>query len=239
MPEEAEAPFCLCLAGPNGSGKSTITKGLRQLHALNNWIDPDVVANEIRAAQPSVSEEQISAIAFGIARNRRVEFAQNLADFGFETVFSHPSNSDFLDTLKQVGYTVHLYFVCTDDPLINVGRVRNRHHLGGHDVPEDRIIARYFRALDGLRQCLRRFDRVVLVDNSAALTPGRAIGELRTSSGQTTSMELYPRPHLPDWVIDTVRGFQRSALGPIMQTERPYWRNETDRRLLFSQFLTP
>jgi predicted ABC-type ATPase len=39
-------------------------------------------------------------------------------DFGFETVFSHKSNADFLEALKTLGYEVHLYFVCTEDPRI-------------------------------------------------------------------------------------------------------------------------
>jgi predicted ABC-type ATPase len=56
--------------------------------------------------------------AFATARNRRVDFAQGLLDFGFETVFSHKSNADFLEALKTLGYEVHLYFVCTEDPRI-------------------------------------------------------------------------------------------------------------------------
>jgi predicted ABC-type ATPase len=88
------------LAGPNGSGKSTLTAQIRTINSLENWIDPDVVAREM-GDEPA---------AFVVARNRRVDFAQGLLDFGFETVFSHESNADFLEALKTLGYEVHLYF---------------------------------------------------------------------------------------------------------------------------------
>ena len=227
---EETAPFCLCLAGPNGSGKSTVTKGLRQVHQLDNWIDPDVVAERVRDEyRGRMSQSDISQTAFSLARTERLEYASKLTSFGFETVFSHISNVDFLDALKTLGYVVHLYFICTDDPKINVGRVRNRHDLGGHDVPEDKIIDRYYRALDHLRQSTRRYDRIVLIDNSAALTPGQAIGQIVNGGG--TKIEMFPRPHLPDWVIDTTRAFQRFALGARMVAENSDYKDDPGRRM--------
>jgi len=227
------------LAGPNGSGKSTATKGIRQVLQLDNWIDPDVVAQQILAQYgETIGELQASQIAFETARNMRIEYARGLQSFGFETVFSHISNAEFLDALKTLGYVVHLYFVCTDDPQINIGRVRNRHSLGGHDVPEDRIVDRYYRALGHLSQCTRRFDRIVLIDNSAAQTPGQAIGEIRNEG--EISIELFPRPHLPDWVLSAAltQAFERTMLGPdMLYTNSYYDNNPTGRNDLLNQFL--
>ena len=179
-------PFCLCLAGPNGSGKSTFTKRIRQLHPLDRWIDPDVVA-------ASIGDE---ATAFAAARNQRVEFAQDLLDFGFETVFSHISNADFLDALKTLGYAVHIYFVCTDDPAINVGRVKNRVRLGGHDVPENKIVERYGRALENLLYSVKKFDRIVLIDNSSANGRVQCFDRLYYS-GQARAAGKRPQHGLP------------------------------------------
>jgi predicted ABC-type ATPase len=224
---ESARPFCLCLAGPNGSGKSTLTAQIRTIHSLENWIDPDVVAREMG--------DELAA--FGAARNRRVDFAQGLFDFGFETVFSHSSNSDFLEALKIIGYEVHLYFVCTDDPRINVNRVSNRVRLGGHDVPTDRIFDRYSRALDNLVLSVGQFDRIVLFDNSSIDGAGRVVGEIANTLEPRVT--LNPKPQLPGWATSTVsRAYTRGQPEPAsMLPENTWYKNDPDRRKeLLNQF---
>jgi predicted ABC-type ATPase len=120
-------PFCLCLAGPNGSGKSTYAAALKS--RLPDWIDPDEIAAQL--AGGGIVTGDISNAAFRAARNRRVDYAEKLGDFGFETVFSHGSNVAFLRALRRIGYTVHLYFIATEYAQINIGRVRNRAARGG------------------------------------------------------------------------------------------------------------
>jgi predicted ABC-type ATPase len=224
---ESTRPFCLCLAGPNGSGKSTLTAQIRTLNSLENWIDPDIVAREM-GDEPA---------AFAAARNRRIDFAQGLFDFGFETVFSHRSNADFLEALKTLGYEVHLYFVCTDDPRINVNRVSNRVRLGGHNVPTDKIFDRYSRALDNLVLSVGKFDRIVLFDNSSVDGAGRVVAEIRNAPAPRVA--LYPRPHLPAWITSTVsRAYTRGQPEPApMLPENPWYTDNSERRKeLLNQF---
>jgi predicted ABC-type ATPase len=45
-------------------------------------------------------------------------------------------------------------------------RVRSRVHLGGHDVPVDKIVSRYARSLDLLLPAIRQSNRAYLFDNS-------------------------------------------------------------------------
>jgi predicted ABC-type ATPase len=61
---------------------------------------------------------------------------------------------------------VQMFFVATDDPLINVSRVVNRMAKGGHDVPVDKIIEPYKRVLDMLPDALRLCDAATIFDNS-------------------------------------------------------------------------
>jgi len=72
------------------------------------------------------------------------------SSFSFETVFSHPSKVDFLADAKNAGFKIYLYFVATENPIINQERVQIRVDLGGHDVPKDKIISRYHRTMDYL-----------------------------------------------------------------------------------------
>ena len=88
------------------------------------------------------------------------------ASFTCETVMSHPGKVALLEQAQRLGYRTYLYFVATDDPEINVSRVRNRVGLGGHPVPEDKIISRYHRSLALLLEAIKHTSRAYIFDNS-------------------------------------------------------------------------
>ena len=75
-----------------------------------------------------------------------------------------------------------MYYIATDDPIINISRVRNRVRLGGHSVPDDKVIARYGRSLGLLPEAIRHTDQAYIFDNSgpsqvwlAEVTDGRLL----------------------------------------------------------------
>jgi len=86
--------------------------------------------------------------------------------FTFETVMSSPDKVAFLKKAQERGFRTYLYFIATEDPAINISRVENRVKLGGHPVPHDKIIARYYRSLDLLVEAVRYSDRAYIFDNS-------------------------------------------------------------------------
>ena len=81
---------------------------------------------------------------------------------------SSPDKVALLQHAKQTGYRTYLYFIATEDPEINVSRVRARVHLGGHDVPTDKIISRYWRSIDSLVPAIRETNRAYSFDNTGA-----------------------------------------------------------------------
>lgn len=116
----------------------------------------------------------------------RRKLLKRKATFTFETVMSHPGKVALLAEAQRAGYRTYLYFVATDDPEINVSRVRNRVGLGGHPVPEDKIVSRYHRSLDLLMEAIKHTNRAYIFDNStdnadrklawvAEITDGRAL----------------------------------------------------------------
>ena len=86
--------------------------------------------------------------------------------FTFETVMSSADKISFLQKAQQRGFRTYLYFVATDDPIINISRVRNRVRLGGHPVPDDKVISRYARSLGLLLEAIRHSNRAYIFDNS-------------------------------------------------------------------------
>ena len=118
---------------------------------------------------------------------RQKLLAQNIS-FTFETVMSHPNKVALLAQAQAAGYRTYLYFIATDDPAINISRVRSRVKLGGHAVPEDRIEPRYHRSLELLMEAIRHTNRAYVFDNSgdnrkhtwlAEITEGREL-EMKT-----------------------------------------------------------
>ena len=132
-----------------------------------------------------------------IADFLRQKLIQQRISFTFETVMSSPDKVLLLEAAQRLGYRTYLYYVATEDPVINISRVRTRVRLGGHDVPEDKIVSRYGRSLRLLKEAIRHSNRAYLFDNSghehvwlAEITEGETL-ELKTD-------------HVPKWFIDAV-----------------------------------
>ena len=81
-------------------------------------------------------------------------------------MLSTDRNLELLRQAKELGYEIHAVFVLTNNPSINVKRVRARVEAGGHDVPEEKIISRYEKSLRNLSQLIRIADHTRVIDNS-------------------------------------------------------------------------
>lgn len=86
--------------------------------------------------------------------------------FTFETVMSHRSKVNVLESAQAMGCRTYLYYVATDDPAINISRVKNRVKLNGYDVPSDVVEMRYYRSLELLVDAIRHTNRAYIFDNS-------------------------------------------------------------------------
>ena len=104
-----------------------------------------------------------ASVAADFIRHKLLETGTS---FTFETVMSSPDKVAFLQKAKQRGYRTYLYYVATEDPIINILRVQRRVSVGGHPVPEDKIVARYSRSLDLLVDAIRHTNRAYIFDNS-------------------------------------------------------------------------
>lgn len=86
--------------------------------------------------------------------------------FTFETVMSSRDKVDFMEEARRRGYRVYLYFVATDDPEINLDRVRRRVMLGGHPVPDDKVRERYKKSIGLMTEACDVSHRAYIFDNS-------------------------------------------------------------------------
>jgi predicted ABC-type ATPase len=197
----------LVFAGPNGSGKSTLTDHLIDAGIdFGEYINPDRIAATLDLPEPARSKQ-----AQAIADFQRERCLTGLLNFSFETVMSHPSKVEFMVRADDAGYDVVLYFVCTSDPEINIRRVENRVTGGGHDVPHERIVARYWRTLELLPHAALVARRTVLFDNSALVgyLANSLLPNLKTGLRPVAEMirdgkdyEIVLEADVPAWVFE-------------------------------------
>ena len=147
-------PEIIVFAGPNGSGKSTITK-------MANIIEPYINADDIKRASHCSDIE--AAVKADEMRNELIDEGKS---FTFETVLSTDRNLKLLKRAKEQGYFIRCIYVLTANPQINVSRVFVRTQSGGHDVPKEKILSRYDKALKLIPELLELCDICHIYDNS-------------------------------------------------------------------------
>ena len=129
----------------------------------------------------------------------RRKLLEKRVSFSFETVMSAPDKVALLEKAQELGYRTYLYYIATEDPAINVARVKSRVLSGGHDVPEDKIVSRYARSLDLLLEAVRHTNRAYLFDNSRQ--GGEQLFVAEITDGCDMEMKCDP---LPSWFRDAV-----------------------------------
>ena len=131
----------------------------------------------------------------------RLEFLRLKISFTFETVMSHVSKVEFLQEAKRQGFKTYLYYVSTVDPMINIARVKYRVSVGGHPVPEQKIVERYYRSMDLLMHAVDASDRTYFFDNSSDGEKAAFIAEIQ--SAETLKMNPDVQ-QLPWWFAEKV-----------------------------------
>lgn len=185
-------PSLVLLAGPNGAGKST----LYQTRVAPSFAGPFVNADLIQRDELKDASMEASYRAAEIAAERRASLLDARKSFVTETVFSHPSKLDIITDARTRGYIIVVMHVGVDGPDLSVARVRGRTEEGGHNVPEEKIRARYDRGQPLIRQAVLRADRGMVFDNSKLNQPPHLV--LLFASGRLAQAEAV----LPDWVVN-------------------------------------
>lgn len=135
-----------------------------QEKAKSEGFEIDLIFKNNKILNPNNSTNSYEAsVLVDFIRN---ELLNQGRKFTFETVMSHSSKVEFLKKAKTNGYKNYLYFVCTDYPEINIERVRQRVELGGHPVPEEKIVSRYYRSLELLKSAVAETYRTFIFDNT-------------------------------------------------------------------------
>ena len=160
-----ERPKLLIIGGPNGAGKTTVTSQILKHEWVEGceYINPDFIARD-KYGDWNSQEMIFKAVKF--AEKQRENCLINRSSLIFETVLSAPDKINFIQRAKQRDYFVRLFFICTDNPQINALRIAQRVMHGGHDVPIQKIISRYYKSIANCILLSKIVDRLYVYDNS-------------------------------------------------------------------------
>ena len=159
MGEESmhDKPMIFVFAGANGSGKSTMTDLILPTLGSIRYINADNIK-----ASSSLSDMDAAKLAESLREESLIE----RCNFAFETVMSTDRNLNLLKRAKKLGYFVKVVYVVTESPDINKVRVSSRADSGGHSVPEDKIVSRYYKSQSLMPEVIGVSDICHIYDNS-------------------------------------------------------------------------
>ena len=184
-------PLLILLAGPNGAGKSTFF----DLHLARYGI-PFINADRIALETFGNQEPETSIPSAQLAETLRREMLNEGRSFISETVLSDPKGAKvaFLAQARAAGFFVDCHFIGIASPALSLARVIHRVENGGHDVPDDKIAARFPRVMENLRRVIPVASRLTIYDNSETARPHRPIAVFEDGKLISLSSEI------PNWL---------------------------------------
>lgn len=130
------------IAGANGSGKSTLAEVLLKEKNLE-FLNADEIAKEI--APDAISSVPISAGK--IYFQRLGEYFRNNKSFAVESTLSGNNIVRIINKARKQNYRIILVYSFLQNCTICIERVKKRVENGGHNVPEEDIIRRYYKSV--------------------------------------------------------------------------------------------
>lgn len=207
-------PLAIILAGHNGSGKSTLWYKHTADHMQIPLINADRMMLSIlpepdgKFLRPWAQElRDNNDLWMSIAQKGVEAFVAlsmgNQAAFAVETVFSYwepqpdgtvRSKIDLIRSLQQQGYFVLLMFVGLSNVSLSIGRVLTRKAEGGHDVQAKKLVQRFPRTQQAVREALGVADAAILFDNSRSLQKAFTPVQIRAKDKIILDIRNTPRP---------------------------------------------
>ncbi len=201
------------LAGTNGAGKSSVA-GVALRRAGAEYFNPDEITRRILALRPELSLQEANSRAWMEGRDRLLQAIDERLSYAFETTLGGSTITAALLRASDLGIGVRVWYVGLDSVELHLARVRARVAAGGHDIPEERIRARYDDSRRNLIRLIPRLAELMLWDNSTERDP--AAGErpepllvLHSRSGEV--VRACPPAGAPGWAKPIV---QAALLAP-------------------------
>jgi predicted ABC-type ATPase len=199
--DRSRTPCIYVLAGTNGAGKSSLA-GAAFLEAGVEFFNPDTAVLRIQSVNPGITQEQANSAAWRQGKRLLQRAIAERLNFAVETTLGGETMTALLEMALFEHLEVRIWYVGLEYPELHIQRVRARVARGGHDIPENKIRARYDSSRLNLIRLMPRLTELRVYDNSREADPHRGktpepVLFLYLSRGRVvTSCELL---RTPDW----------------------------------------
>ena len=133
----------IIIAGPNGSGKTTFASEYLRNSDVE-YISADAIAAKLVSTPEEMDTVKLQAGRLFFVEMRRL--IESEKDFAVEVTLAGKGFERIISRLKRAGYTVTIVFIFLKSPEMSVARVRNRVEAGGHHVPTEDVVRRFYHA---------------------------------------------------------------------------------------------
>lgn len=173
-------PKLYIVSGSNGSGKTTASYTLLpEMLECSEFVNSDEFAKGLSPYEP----EKVSLQASRYMLMKTRYLLRKKKDFGIETTLATRTLLRMVREAQKEGYFVTILYFWLESPEMSMERVKDRVSKGGHNIPPETIVRRYYMGLeyffdDYVKAC----DRWILADNSHP--PFRVVAEGFRESGE-------------------------------------------------------
>ena len=152
------------ISGPNGAGKTTASYSvLPKILHCKEFVNADEIARGLSPFNP----ESVAIEAGRLMLSRIKDLLSKNESFSIETTLATRSYFRLIEKAHQQGYEVTLLYFWLKSPEQAMERVAERVSKGGHNIPQDIIVRRYYEGIDNLFQIYMPIvDTWILVNNS-------------------------------------------------------------------------
>jgi predicted ABC-type ATPase len=157
-------PNLYIIAGCNGAGKTTASfTVLPEMLNCEDFVNADEIARGLSPLKP-----ENAAIEAGRIMLQKIDnFIEQGKDFAFETTLATKSYINTIRKAQKKGYEITLLFFWLDSTDLAIERVKARVSEGGHNIPSNIIVRRYFNGLKNLFNLyIPQTDYWMVFDNS-------------------------------------------------------------------------
>ena len=152
------------ISGPNGAGKTTASYSvLPKILQCKEFVNADEIARGLSPFNP----ESVAIEAGRLMLSRIKELLSRNESFSIETTLATRSYFRLIEKAHQQEYKVTLLYFWLKSPEQAIERVAERVSKGGHNIPKNIIMRRYYEGIDNLFKIYMPIvDTWVLVNNS-------------------------------------------------------------------------
>lgn len=158
----------IIIGGANGSGKTTFSKQILAETGFK-FLNADEIEKELATSKLQAGKEFFK---------RFDEFIETETNFILESTLSGKYLSNVIEKVKLKGYFVRIVYVFLESPEDCIQRIRLRVKLGGHFIPNEDVIRRYYRSKANFWNIYKNLaDSWVIIYNSSTEEPQKvAVG---------------------------------------------------------------